>query len=65
MMDFEKVILGVMNYGNYRMMRNSGSTPVELEYFHGYEEMEKQYQSNVSPDELGMAMIDSQAGVLQ
>ena len=64
-MDYKTVILGVMSYGNYCMLRNSGSTPVELEYFKGHEEMEKQYQAGVSPEQLGKDILDSQLGVLQ
>ena len=64
-MDFEKVILGVMNYSNYKLMRDSGSPADELDYFRDHIEMEKQYQSNISPDALGMAIIDSQVGILQ
>jgi len=58
-MDFKKVIEGVMTLGNYKMLRDSGSTPVELEYFHGHEELEKQYRDGVEPEALGKAIIDS------
>jgi len=58
-MDFKKVIEGVMTYGNYRMMRNSGSTPVELEYFRDHEELEKKYQDKVEPEQLGKDIIDA------
>ena len=64
-MDFKSVAIGVMSYGNYCMMRNSGSPASELDYFHGHEEMEKQYTAGISPDEIGRAMIDSQCGILQ
>jgi hypothetical protein len=58
-MDYRKVIEGVMTYGNYKLMRDSGSTPVELEYFHSHIELEKQYQSGLTPDQLGKDIIDS------
>jgi len=58
-MDFRKVIEGVMTYGNYKMLRDSGSTPVELEYFHDHIELEKQYQDKVEPDQLGRDIIDA------
>ncbi len=64
-MDFKKVAIGVTSYSNYCMMRDSGSPADELDYFRDHIEMEKQYRSNVSPDELGRAIIDSQCGVLQ
>jgi len=57
--DFKNVILSVMTYGNYRMMRISGSTPVELEYFRDHETLERQYQDKVEPEALGKAIIDA------
>ena len=64
-MDFKKVIEGVMTYGNYRMLRISGSTPVELEYFKDHENLERQYQSGILPEQLGKDIIDAATGVLQ
>lgn len=64
-MDFEKVVLGVMNYSNYKMMRDSGSEANELDYFRDHIEMEKQYLANIDPEQLGRDIIDSQTVVLQ
>lgn len=58
-MDFKNVIKGVMNLSMYRMMRESGSTASELGYFHDHKELEKQYQSGLTPDQLGKDMIDA------
>jgi hypothetical protein len=59
-MDFEKVIKGVMGYSTYVIMRNQGSSPDELTYFHDHVEMERQYQDGLKPEQLGRAIIDAE-----
>jgi len=58
-LDFAKLAAGLLSYGTYVMMRNSGSTPVELEYFRDHETLERQYQDKVEPEALGKAIIDA------
>jgi hypothetical protein len=59
-MDLMEAIKGVMNYSTYYMMRKQGSSANELEYFKGYEELEKQYQDGLEPEQLGRDIIDAQ-----
>jgi len=58
-LDFAKLAAGLLSYGTYVMMRISGSTPVELEYFRDHVELEKKYQDKVEPEQLGRDIIDS------
>jgi len=58
-LDFAKLAADLLSYGTYVMMRNSGSTPVELEYFRDHAELEKKYQDKVEPEQLGRDIIDT------
>jgi len=58
-LDFAKLAAGLLSYGTYVMMREDGSTPVELEYFRDHVELEKKYQDKVEPEALGKAIIDA------